>query len=377
MVAGFKDRFGRRVGKLDCRMFAATVAKNERRGVVWAHVMVRSFGSRMETNQSPRMTQYMVESRVFGSDPFFLVDVGASGGIGAHWRHFKDQLAAVGFDPLVKEVERLNAQEQDSPVRYVASLVGCRAMGEAPVDAFHAFFRGTSSVRAAELLQCNFADEYYDDTHTGVSTREMVELDEFFSDRLAGIDFIKTDIDGHDIEALRGARKLLLNAGPLGVASEVLLLGPDSPDANLFSNVEPYLRELGYSLFAIEPHFYTRTALPKPFRWHQPADTHSGRACWANTLFIRDVCLPDYEERFGVALTPGKLLKLCCLHELYGYEDCAAEVLLRFRERIEPFVDVPHCLDLLTPPLPDGRKVSYREYIDFFEKNVKAFFSGC
>jgi hypothetical protein len=27
--------------------------------------------------------------------------------------------------------------------------------------------------------------------------------------------------------------------------------------------------------------------------------------------------------------------------------------------------------------LPDGRKVSYREYIDFFEKNVEAFFSGC
>jgi hypothetical protein len=37
---------------------------------------------------------------------------------------------------------------------------------------------------------------------------------------------------------------------------------------------------------------------------------------------------------------------------------------------------VETCLDLLTPPLPDGRQVSYREYIAFFESNVEAFYSG-
>jgi hypothetical protein len=136
------------------------------------------------------------------------------------------------------------------------------------------------------------------------------------------------------------------------------------------------LRDLGYSVFAIEPRFHTRAALPGMFRWNQFADTHTGRACWGNTLFFRDVCLPDYEKRFGIVLTPAKLLKLCCAHELFGFPDCAAEVLLKFRDRLQPQVNVDRCLDLLTPPLPDGRNVSYREYIEAFKKNPAAFYSG-
>jgi hypothetical protein len=37
---------------------------------------------------------------------FFLIDVGASGGIDEFWRQFQPQFRAVGFDPLIREVER-------------------------------------------------------------------------------------------------------------------------------------------------------------------------------------------------------------------------------------------------------------------------------
>jgi hypothetical protein len=168
----------------------------------------------------------------------------------------------------------------------------------------------------------------------------------------------------------------LSGAGPLGLAVEVLLLGRSDPGYNLYSHVDTYLRKFGYSVFAIDPKLHSRAALPKLFRWRQPADTHQGQARWAETLFFRDVCLPGYEEQFQIELTPLKLLKLCCAYEIYGFEDCAAEVLLRYRDRIQPLADIDHCLDLLTPPLPDGRKVSYREYINFFESNVPAFYSG-
>ena len=48
----------------------------------------------------------------------------------------------------------------------------------------------------------------------------------------------------------------------------------------------------------------------------------------------------------------------------------------RPRPAHEVVADVDRCLDLLTPPLPDGRQVPYREYIEFFEKNIEAFYSG-
>lgn len=332
----------------------------------------------MKINASPKLTRHLVDEGVFVAEPFSLVDVGASCGIQPHWRQFGDSLQAVAFDPLVKEMERLNSIEPNPSVRYFASLVGYHEMAKlTPASSFSTdpHYR-TSSVRAWELLRCNYTNTYFDQTHDGTMATELVELDEFFRDHPADVDFIKVDTDGADLEVLLGSRKLLSSAGPIGMAVETPLVGCDFPHANVFANVDRYLQGLGYCLFSIEPRFYTRTALPKPFRWFQPADTHAGQARWADTLFFRDVCIPDYETHFNVVLSPHKLLKLCCAYELFSLEDCAAEVLIQFCDRIRPVVDVDSCLDLLTPPLPDGSVVTYREYIEFFEKHAEAFYSG-
>ena len=324
------------------------------------------------------MIRSLVDQGVLRDQPFSLVDVGASGGIEQHWRQFDPSLEAVGFDPLSSEIQRLNAAEQNPLVKYVASLVGYRDMAALTTNTeFDTDCHSrTSCVRAWELLNCNYANTYFDQTHNGRLASELIELDDFFEPDFSKVDFLKVDTDGDDLAVLLGARKLLSGAGPLGLAVETPLVGRTSPYGNLFSNVDTYLRGLGYSVFAIEPRFHSRAALPKPFRWFQPADTHAGQSRWADTLFFRDVCIPGYETQFPVTLTPQKLLKLCCAFELFCLEDCAAEVLIKFRDRIQPLVDVDRCLDLLTPPLPNGLTVSYREYIDFFEKNVESFYSG-
>jgi len=332
----------------------------------------------MGYNQAPRLIGHLVDQGVLRDQPFSLVDVGCSCGIAPRWRQFGDSLQAVGFDPLIKEVERLNAVEQNERVRYIASLVGYKEMARLMPDAIFStdpHFR-TSTVRAWELLKCNYTTTYFDQTHDGAVATELIELDEFFNQNHSDVDFIKVDTDGSDLAVLLGARKLLSDAGPVALAVETPLVGLTFPYGNLFSNVDTFLQGLGYSVFVFEPGFHTRAALPKPFRWFQPADTHAGQSRWADTLFCRDVCIPGYEAHFNVTLTAHKLLKLCCAFELFCLEDCAAEVLVEFRDRIQPVVDVEHCLDLLTPPLPDGRIVTYREYIEFFEKNVAAFYSG-
>lgn len=323
------------------------------------------------------MTAHLVERGIFNNEPFSLVDVGASGGIEQHWRVFGGSLEAVGFDPLVDEVARLNSIEERPSVRYVASKVGCHQGAREGGDTFNnESYSRSSTVRAWELLRCNYTNTYFDQTHQGTVANDLVELDQFFPERPAKVDFIKVDTDCHDLEVLMGSRELLAGAGPLGLAVETLLIGPSCAQFNLYSHVDAYLRKFGFSVFAIDPKLHSRAALPKLFRWHQPADTHEGPARWADTLFFRDVCLSGYEEQFGLALTPFQLLKLCCAYEIYGLEDCAAEVLLCFRDRFQGLVETEHCLDLLTPPLPDGRMVSYREYITFFEKNIEAFYSG-
>jgi SAM-dependent methyltransferase len=64
-----------------------------------------------------------------------------------------------------------------------------------------------------------------------------------------------------------------------------------------------------------------------------------------------------------VHLTPHKLLKLACLYEIFGCNDCAAEVLLTHREALDPLLDIEHALDLLTP---SRNAEGYRHYMDRF-----------
>ena len=324
------------------------------------------------------MTRYLSRSGAFANDPFSLLDIGARGGIDDRWRLFGESLQAVGFDPSFTEVERLNAMEPNPRVRYIAAYVGHRRMqGEGDDGTFSSDpISRTSSTHAFELQNRDSPRGAIVQSHEQTPAADLIEIDEFIRQNPCNVDFLKVDTDGSDFAVLRGARELLSGSGVMALAIEAPLVGCVCPDGNLFSNIDAYLQEMGYSVFSMEPRFYSRAALPKLFRWNQPADTHAGQCRWADTLFCRDVCIPGYEERFRLKLVPHMLLKLCCIFELFGLEDCAAEILVTFCDRIRHVVDVEHCLDLLTPALPDGRAVSYREYIDYFENNVEHFYSG-
>jgi Methyltransferase FkbM domain len=334
----------------------------------------------MKINTAPRLLAHLVDCGALEREAFSLVDVGASAGIASHWRLFGDALHAVGFDLLVGEVDRLNKVEPNPNVRYRAGRVGYGGYPELIADcpAFSsAIQHRSSSQRALELLRVSH-EETYDQTHSGVMSSELVELDDtFLRTAPVNVDFVKTDADSHDYEVLLGARELLVKAPVLGLLVEAPFSGPFHEASTLFANVDVLLRGLGFSLFDFDLKRYSRGALPKPFRWMQPCETDSGQLNWADCLYLRDVGIQGYEAHWGISLAPVKLLKLCCLYELHGLQDCAAEVLLKYRESLSGLVDVDLCLDLLTPALPDGRQVSYREYIEFFENNVTAFYSGC
>jgi Methyltransferase FkbM domain len=332
----------------------------------------------MQLHPRPRLTEYLVAERVFRDQPVSVVDVGVSGGIEPQWRRYGSDLRVTGFDALEKEVERLNAVETHPGVRYYAALVGSKKFslpGRGPRD--NEFYGRTSSAAALGLLGCDYPTTYFDLTGDGTLTDKHVELDEFFPRvHPASVDFLKIDTDGYDFPILQSAEQLLTRGPVLGTYVEAPLVGKSHPNVSLLAHIEPYLRERGFSIFAIEPHTYTRAALPKAFRWNQPADTHGGQVRWANTLYFRDVAAERYEATWSLDLSAVQLLKLCSFEELYCLEDCAAEILLTFRQRLAPLVDVDLCLDLLTPRLPDGREVTYRQYMALFNQSVEAFYSG-
>jgi hypothetical protein len=309
-----------------------------------------------------------------------LVDVGASGGIERHWEVFGRALRAWGFDPLIAEVARLNSITKHPAVSYHALRIigGIKGPKGPRCDKLtekdnHPLAR-TSAVHAISVLKMDYARRFFDPTGAGVMTDEESSLDDFFSKTPhAGIDFIKIDTDGADFDVLLGAEGLIRASPTLGIFIEVQFHGPVRSDANLFCNVDSFLRARGFSLFDIEVYRYSRATLPKAFACNIPAQTRDGQVVWGDALYLRDAGDPDYEDMWGIRLSTEKLLKLAAIHELYGLEDCAAEALCKYRGKVDEVVDVSHCLNLLTPPVR-GRKVTFEEYRERFEREPRQWF---
>src|SRR5215216_1816179 len=77
-------------------------------------------------NTAPAMLSRIVGDRLWGDSDFFLIDVGASGGIERHWSVFGDRLRAIGFEPLVAEAQRLQQRAAGTKINYEAAFVTCR-----------------------------------------------------------------------------------------------------------------------------------------------------------------------------------------------------------------------------------------------------------
>ncbi|GEM_PF-593296 len=327
-------------------------------------------------NPRPVLTRTLVQRGIFRRAPFCLVDVGASGGIDPYWDVFGDSLRAYGFDGLVNEMERLNASVAGKDQHYYPFLVGDRTyrLPEGVLDTQP--FSRTSAAKAAEIKDCNYAKTYFDQTGSGVFTSEMIELDQFFlREHPEDVDFIKIDTDGSDYPVLRGARELLSRRGVLGVAVECQFHGFVHDESSTFRNIDRFLTGLGFSLFDLEVHRYSRAVLPQKFVYSLPAQTVRGQVLWGDALYLRDLGQEHYEEQWQFSAPSLKIVKLACLFEIFGLEDCAAELLRKYGKAIADIVNIDECLDVLASEAA-GHAVSYGDYVADFEERPESFYPG-
>lgn len=318
--------------------------------------------------------------------PLTVIDVGCSGGLNPAWRAWGDRLSGLGVDVLVDEVERLTAAETNPAVRYVAARAGLPGkqsstvsnyalhrsqgylatmiLGDRHRTDFQELWREAVGSKTAptEANYSNVADPmadpffaYYARHFAQQSLPRMTDrsatLDELWD---GPADMLKIDTDGWDFDVLQGAERVLGSC--LAVEIEAQFHGPVSPTANVFCNIDAFLRERGFSLFRLAPVHYARSALPKPFLYDIPANNQAGQITWADALYVRDLAGKDVED--------DRLRTLALILDLYELEDAAAEILLSTPGLIEGG------LDFLARKV---HGVSYREVTDAFIADPVAF----
>lgn len=184
-------------------------------------------------------------------DRIVLVDVGAAEGTQARWRTIEDRLLLIGFEPDQRSMADLPPGVER---RYLSvglwDEAGRRTLNLARKPMCTSVFEPE-----LELLERYPERERWE--ITGTVEIEVDTLDHALAEaELPRPDFIKADIQGAELAALRGAAGTLA-AGVFGVEIEIEFL-PVYRDQPLFSDLDLFLREQGFELIDLRRTWWKR-----------------------------------------------------------------------------------------------------------------------
>jgi FkbM family methyltransferase len=328
-------------------------------------------------NYSPNLTRKIINKGLLSKEPFYLVDVGASGGIHNCWKAFDESLRAYGFEPLIAECDRLNKQKTPNVSYHSCNLIAEESeVHDQSGPPSHQFTRTSAS----KAISCeNYIKKHFNNEQEVYYSNEKTSLNRFFTSiPTQTIDFIKIDTDGHDFEVLYGAKELLGSMQVIGVEVEVQFHGNSHCYSNTFRNIDRFLTDHGFSLFTLDTWKYSKQDLPGLFTYRIPAQTQTGQIMFGDALYLRDCCGKNKNffhdiitgKQYSLSIT--KLLKLLCLYEIYCLPDCAAELLNVFKDEFALLIDVQDSLNLLAKDMGFNR--SYDQHIKKFEQDFKSFY---
>jgi FkbM family methyltransferase len=270
------------------------------------------------------MTRRALRIGAWRAAPMRVIDGGARFGAEAHWDVYGDQLELYAFEPDVDECRRTIAEAARGAAKIRFACEPIALAGSKGRSTLHvARLPDSSSLlpnNSALLRRFAMAESL---EHVGTTIVETTDLDSFTASRgLSYVDFVKLDVEGVELDVLRGARRAL-EESVLGLSVEVWFQ-EDHIGRPLFSDIDTHLRGLGFVLFDLRQlsRWQRRTLADEG---HQ-SGLGTGQLMYGNALYLRDV--PALLAAGDGPRLPGNaLLKLASLAELFCYPDFAIEVL--------------------------------------------------
>jgi hypothetical protein len=324
--------------------------------------------------------------RSLRASTFTLLDLGCSGGIAPIWRCFGDRLRAIGVDPNIAECRRLAEAETLPSVEYVLTFLA--APGASPliparsrlpwsrIPAHRFAYQRTQEIRQAEIAKSKSAEKtrlnQWHKTDLADPSAAHTPIELLAAKGVTDLDFLKVDVDGTDFELLQTLDGRFGELGVLGLQVEVNYFGSEAAEDNTLHNVDRLLKRNRFELFDINQRRYSTRFLPGRYISGIPAEANYGRIYQGDALFVRDFAQDDWRVE-AAAASPEKLAKLAAIFSIYGLPDCAAEILVTFRNRVcEVLEDVDAALDLLT--VQAGFERSYSDHMASFERDEPEFY---
>jgi FkbM family methyltransferase len=318
-------------------------------------------------HSSPPFTNWIIENGLL-QEKFVVIDVGVQGGEVPRWSCLGDRLEFYGFDPIAEVIDDLRREGRPGRT-YFAMALGdedCEREFFVANNSFGSSFFGSSTT---ELLGDT-------EIRRGARMVPIRRLDSLFaSGVLPRADYLKLDCEGFEPYVLRGGRAYLAASGPFCITSEATFqLAPFYPHTHFQAInevvVEHRLLVFDFSVIARSTRqSYTAGLRERP--WLEPDPLSEaphldvGPPGALDVVFCRDfvaeaVNPASYSYAAVPAEPPGvdQLIKAMINFELYGLMDCAFDIAVHFRERLQKRLDVDKAVELLLLRPPHARPSS-------------------
>lgn len=267
-----------------------------------------------------------------GSRPVHVSDDWSQGG----WDVFAPNLQIYGFDADPDACDAANAAVAEKGITWQETHVPLVLSDRCGVQTLYI----TQDPMCSSLYPPNepflarFQVEM--DMMKGVATVEVetTTLDTFCQEQgIPGLDFLRTDVQGADLDVLRGATNQLARS-LLAVEMEVIF-SPLYVGQPLFADIDTFMRQHGFMLMQLGLHAGASR------RWfpvvNNPA-IYRGQKLWGDAVYVRDLLAPETPDQWR---TPNHIFKLACLMDVKGYWDYAAELFVHLLEAHQwPLQDV-------------------------------------
>lgn len=283
--------------------------------------------------------RFPIASRVFArllpDSKMTVIDAGARGGGElVRWRALDKNLRLLNFEPDPKAYETILGMAKGHPgdIRTYTTALARTQKGRP-------LYLSKASEYNTSLLEVNL-DRYRRKgwTYRGQKIRvsdiyeiartdavDCVSIDDFAaSEGIQDIDYIKTDVEGVELELLEASPGSLDKA--VGVSVDILF-HEDWIGAPLFADVDRFLRSRGFVLYDLRGLKRTEQ-YDVPFTLRDESGEPHGQIACGDAIYLR-----DFIETKSPTPTFEKLLKLAVAAEVNRHADFAFELVLYARDR--------------------------------------------
>lgn len=223
--------------------------------------------------------------------PLAIVDVGCRDAQADAWAPFGRHVRLTGFEPDADECARLSAELAGPAQREFVPLALGAATGAATLHLTR--FPQSSSLYPPDRRTIAAHPQLDAHEPVGERTVELTTLDAWLAESAgAGPDYLKVDVQGAELDVLRGAERALADVRAVEVEVEFQQLYEGQP---LFADVDVWLRERGFALWRLRGlrHLAIAGAAPPPGPTALSAleaerDVSGGRLSWADAaIYVR------------------------------------------------------------------------------------------